>query len=142
MKKILIDLNTNAIIGIAPDGASCEKHQLLIDMPDGFDVDEANEWAYDGTGLTRDTVALLDRAKAARKTRIKAEARALIESLDWRLERARERDEVGMGIATRETTSEVLAMREAIRASSSEAEEAVDALTDVASVQSFGWSVV
>ena len=141
MKKAIIDLNTNAIVGIANDGIAPEKHQVFIDLPEDFNPDDVAEWVYDGIGLTRDPVAGLNRAKTARKARIKQEARALIEALDWRLERARERDEAGMGIANRETASEVLAMREAIRKSSSEAEEAVEALTDVASVQAFGWSV-
>ena len=85
MQKAIIDLNTNAIVGIANDGVAPEKHQLLLDLPEDFNPDDVAEWAYDGQGLTRDTVALLDRAKTARTARIKAEAARLIEATDWKL---------------------------------------------------------
>lgn len=139
MQKAIIDLNTNAIVGIANDGFIPEKHQLLLDLPDEFNPDDVAEWAYDGQGLTRDTVALLERAKAARKARIKAEAARLIEATDWKLARAREREAAGW--ATLAEVDAVLAEREAIRRSSNAAEAAVDALTDVGSVQTFTWAV-
>ena len=139
MQKAIIDLNTNAIVGIANDGAAPEKHQVFLDLPEDFNPDDVAEWAYDGQGLTRDTVALLDRAKAARKARIKAEAARLIEATDWKLARAREREAAGW--ATLAEVDAVLAEREAIRRSSNAAEAAVDALTDVGSVQTFTWSI-
>ena len=139
MQKAIIDLNTNAIVGIANDGFIPEKHQLLLDLPEDFNPDDVAEWAYDGQGLTRDTVALLERAKAARKARIKAEAARLIEATDWKLARAREREAAGW--ATLAEVDAVLAEREAIRRSSNAAEAAVDALTDVGSVQTFTWSI-
>ena len=139
MQKAIIDLNTNAIVGIANDGFIPEKHQLLLDLPEDFNPDDVAEWAYDGQGLTRDTVALLERAKAARKARIKSEAARLIEATDWKLARARERETAGW--AALAEVDAVLAEREAIRRSSSAAEADVDALTDVGSVQTFTWSI-
>lgn len=139
MQKAIIDLNTNAIVGIANDGAAPEKHQVFIDLPADFNPDDVAEWAYDGQSLTRDTVALLERAKAARKSRIKAEAARLIEATDWKLARAREREAAGW--ATLVEVDAVLAEREAIRRSSNAGEAAVDAMTDAASVQAFAWSV-
>ena len=139
MKKAIIDLNTNAIVGIANDGVAPEKHQLLLDLPEDFNPDDVAEWAYDGQGLTRDTVALLERAQGARKARIKAEAARLIEATDWKLARAREREAAGW--AALAEVDAVLAEREAIRRSSSAAEADVDALTDVGSVQTFTWSI-
>lgn len=139
MQKAIIDLNTNAIVGIANDGVTPEKHQLLLDLPEDFNPDDVAEWAYDGQGLTRDTVALLERAQGARKARIKAEAARLIEATDWKLARAREREAAGW--ATLAEVDAVLAEREAIRRSSSAAEADVDALTDVGSVQTFTWSI-
>lgn len=139
MQKAIIDLNTNAIVGIANDGFIPEKHQLLLDLPEDFNPDDVAEWAYDGQGLTHDTVALLERAKAARKARIKAEAARLIEATDWKLARAREREAAGW--ATLAEVDAALAEREAIRRSSSAAEADVDALTDVGSVQTFTWSI-
>ena len=139
MQKAIIDLNTNAIVGIANDGFIPEKHQLLLDLPEDFNPDDVAEWAYDGQGLTHDTVALLERAKAARKARIKSEAARLIEATDWKLARAREREAAGW--AALAEVDAVLAEREAIRRSSSAAEADVDALTDVGSVQTFTWSI-
>jgi len=78
-------------------------------------------------------------AKDKRKATIKAEAEVLISATDWRLNRAREREAAGW--ATLAEVDAVLAEREAIRRSSDAAEAAVDALTDVASVMSFAWSV-
>ncbi len=139
MKKAIIDLNTNAIVGIANDGVAPEKHQLLLDLPEDFNPDEVAEWAYDGQGMTRDTVALLDRPKTARTARINAVAARLIDATDWKLARAREREAAGW--ATLAEVDAVLAEREAIRRSSNAAEAAVDALTDVGSVQTFTWSI-
>lgn len=78
-------------------------------------------------------------AKNKRKAAIKAEAEVLISATDWRLDRAREREAAGW--ATLAEVDAVLAEREAIRRSSDAAEAAVDALTDVASVLAFAWSV-
>lgn len=139
MQKAIIDLNTNAIVGITNDGTAPEKHQVFIDLPEDFNPEEVAEWAYDGQGLTRNTVALLDRAKTARKSRIKSEAARLIEATDWKLARAREREAAGW--ATLAEVDAVLAEREAIRRSSNAAEMAVGAMTDVGSVRAFTWSI-
>lgn len=139
MPQAIIDLNFNAIVGIANNGVTAAKHQVLVPLPEDFNPDDVAEWAYDGQGLTRDTVAFLDRAKAARKVRIKAESARLIEAIDWKLARAQEREAAGW--ATLAEVDVVLAERESIRRSSNAAEVALDALTDVVSVQSFTWSV-
>ncbi|AUH53739.1 hypothetical protein CXB49_21905 [Chromobacterium sp. ATCC 53434] len=139
MQKAIIDLNLNAIVGIANAGATVEKHQMLLDLPEDFQPADVAEWAYDGHSLVHDPAAFLKQAKVARKIRIKEEARRLIADTDWRLNRAREREAAGWG-----TLAEVdaeLAEREAIRRSSNAAEQAVDALTDAASVQAYAWTV-
>lgn len=139
MPSVIVDLHTNLVVGLANDGAVVTAHQLLLPMPDEFSVDNATEWLYDGQGLSRDSARLLAKAQAARKERIKGEAAQLIAATDWRLERAREREAAGW--ATLAEVDAVLAEREAIRRSSSAAEAAVDALTDLASVRAFTWSV-
>lgn len=139
--KLVIDLSSNTVVGGTTDeGFKPDSNQRLIDSPEDFDMSEAAEWTFDGHGISRDHIAALDRSKTARKARIKQEAKALIEALDWRVTRARERAEAG--ISGGESLATVLMLRESIRTSSSSAESAVDALTDVASVQSFSWSVV
>ena len=79
----------------------------------------------------------LDEAKAAKVVEIKAEAERRITALDWRLQRAQEREQLGeTGV---ETVSEVLVLREQIRQASNAAEVAVSTLTDVGEVQAFTW---
>lgn len=79
----------------------------------------------------------LDVAKAAKVIEIKAEAERRITALDWRLQRAQERERLGE--AGVETVADVLALREQIRQASNAAELAVSTLTDVSAVQVFTW---
>ena len=79
----------------------------------------------------------LDEAKAAKVVEIKAEAERRITTLDWRLQRAQEREQLGeTGF---ETVADVLALREQIRQASNSAELAVSTLTEVSAVQAFTW---
>ena len=81
-------------------------------------------------------VSLVD-AVAAKIVEIKAEAERRITALDWRLQRAQERELLGeTGF---ETVADVLALREQIRQASNAAELAVSTLTDVGEVQAFTW---
>lgn len=79
----------------------------------------------------------LDVAKAAKVIEIKAEAERRITALDWRLQRAQEREQLGeTGF---ETVADVLVLREQIRQVSNAAELAVSTLTEVSAVQAFTW---
>ena len=79
----------------------------------------------------------LDAAKAAKVVEIKAEAERRITALDWRLQRAQEREQLGeVGF---ETVADVLLLREQIRQASNSAELAVSTLTDVGEVLAFTW---
>lgn len=79
----------------------------------------------------------LDEAKVAKVIEIKIEAERRITALDWRLQRAQEREQLGeTGF---ETVADVLALREQIRQASNAAELAVSTLTDVSAVQAFTW---
>ncbi|MGY8628107.1 hypothetical protein [Chromobacterium violaceum] len=138
--KIIVDLQTKAVAGVTVDGYfEAGKNQALIAPPEGFDPEAMGDYTFDGASLVRDAQAALSRAKAARKARIKQEAARLIEADDWKLQRAREREAAGWG--TLAEVDAALAGREAIRRSSNAAEQAVDALTDAASVQAFTWTV-
>lgn len=138
--KLVIDLSTNTVVGgTTDDHFVASSVQQLIDAPEDFEMASAAEWSFDGVEISRDPVAALGRAKAARIARIKAEAGRLIVATDWRLERARERQDAGWG--TLAQTDVVMAQREAIRRSSDLAEAAVDAMTDPAAVHAFTWSV-
>lgn len=81
-------------------------------------------------------VSLVD-AVAAKIVEIKAEAERRITALDWRLQRAQERELLGeTGF---ETVADVLALREQIRQASNAAELAVATLASVEGVLAFTW---
>lgn len=145
MKRFIFDDVTRRCIGYvegSTDGYN--GNGVLVDAdsipPDVPTTDMACLYlSDDGVAVIYDSVALLAQVKASRKARIKQEAASLIEALDWKLARAREREAAGW--ATLAEVDAVLAEREAIRRSSDAAEAAVDALTDVGSVQTFTWSI-
>lgn len=139
MRKAIIDLNTNAVIGIAGAASVQEPHQLLIDLPSDFNHDNAADWFYDGQNLVCDPLVGLNQAKAACKAMIKTEAARLIDASDWKLARAHER--VAAGWANLTTVNTVLAEREAVRRSSDAAEAVVDSLSDIVSVRAFTWLI-
>lgn len=138
--KLVIDLSSNTVAGRTSDpGFSPSSGQVLTDVPEGFDMERSTEWSFGPGGLTHDPLVALNRAKAARKALIKNEAANLITASDWKLQRAKERETAGW--ATLADVDAVLTERESIRRSSGAAELALEALTDVASVQSFTWAV-
>jgi hypothetical protein len=79
----------------------------------------------------------IDTLKSTRITQIKQEAQSRITALDWRLERAKERAE--LGITDQETVQDVMQLREQIRMASNQAEIAVNQLTDAGAIQQFQW---
>ncbi|TNI56582.1 hypothetical protein [Aeromonas dhakensis] len=79
----------------------------------------------------------LESGKAAKVLEIKLEAERRITALDWRLQRAKEREQLGeTGF---ETVADVLALREQIRQASNAAELAVATLASVEAVLAFTW---
>ena len=106
------------------------------------DADFANEfypnsWREKAKPEPEPQPITLDEAKAAKVVEIKAEAERRITALDWRLQRAQEREQLGK--AGLETVTDVLAMREQIRQASNAAELAISTLTDVGEVLAFTW---
>ena len=106
------------------------------------DADFANEfypnsWREKAKPEPEPEPITLDEAKADKVIEIKAEAERRITALDWRLQRAQERERLGeTGV---ETVADVLALREQIRQASNAAELAVSTLTEVSAVQAFTW---
>ena len=93
-------------------------------------------YIVDGPGSAQPAMSL-DEAKAAKVVEIKAEAERRITALDWRLQRAQEREQLGeTGV---ETVADVLALREQIRQASNAAELVVRELESVEKVVSFSW---
>ncbi len=95
--------------------------------------------AYPPVATVQPTAAeLLANAQAAAVAQIKMQAQQQISALDWQVTRAQERLSAGWG--TQADLDSVLAQRESLRQSSSAAEAAVNALTDLASVQAYVWT--
>ncbi|MBF0326434.1 MAG: hypothetical protein HQL42_15380 [Alphaproteobacteria bacterium] len=130
---------------IGPEG----DHDLLVDsilghrfqLVDGEVVDR-----YDG--VTDDDVRRIDEervverqaeelqaARTALVRRVKAEAAQRIANLDWKVERARERD----ALNGTKTLQEVYAEREVIRLASNEAEAAIAKLASQEEILAFSW---
>ena len=93
-------------------------------------------YIVDGPGSAQPAMSL-DEAKAAKVVEVKAEAERRITALDWRLQRAQEREQLGE--AGVETVADVLALREQIRQASNAAELVVRELESVEKVVSFSW---
>ena len=91
----------------------------------------------DGPGTPSPEQPTMDEAQATKIVEIKAEAERRITALDWRLQRAQEREQLGeVGV---ETVADVLTLREQIRQASNAAEAAVATLSSVEDVLGFSW---
>ena len=93
-------------------------------------------YIVDGPGSAQPAPSL-DAAIATKIAEIKSEAERRITALDWRLQRAQEREQLGE--TGDETVADVLAMREQIRQASNAAEAAVATLSSVEDVLGFSW---
>ena len=91
----------------------------------------------DGPGKPSPEQPTMDEAQATKIVEIKAEAERRITALDWRLQRAQEREQLG-GVGG-ETVADVLALREQIRQASNAAERAVSSLESTSDVLAFTW---
>lgn len=130
IKLILID---DRIVGTTtPDDPN---GYMLVDPPANFDGDlTALEYDSD-TGTARYN---LDAFRQRHITNIKHQAAEQISALQWRIERAQERDRLGL---PGETVEQVLIEREAIRRASNRCEAEVNAAQDVAAVQAVVFAV-
>ena len=118
------------------DGSGAVINTIIADA-DFADEFYPNSWREKAKPEPIPQPITLDEAKAAKVVEIKAEAKRRITALDWRLQRAQEREQLGE--AGVETVADVLALREQIRQASNAAELAVSILTDVSAVQVFTW---
>lgn len=85
-----------------------------------------------------DPAAALAAEKLRKIKEVKQKAAELAENLNWRIERAEERDRLGL---PGETVEEVLLEREAIRRASNRCEAEVEAALDVQAVQAVQFAV-
>lgn len=136
--QLIID-TTGAVIGATTDpgyqpAAGCR----ALPAPDDIDLEALHEYRAEGDAIVRDPTIALARAKAQRIAEIKRQAQANITALAWRIERAQERDRLGL---PGETVEEVLLEREAIRRASNRCESEIEAAQDIAAVQAVQFAV-
>lgn len=112
----------NEIIGWADEAFETAEGQRLI--PDTETPEP----------ITPDLTAL----KAAKIAAIRQQAQAQIDALQWRVERALEREAIG---AAGESVKAVYAEREAIRRASNRAEQEIDALDSVQGIEQYQLTV-
>lgn len=92
---------------------------------------------YDGLNFHA-PIQTLDEAKAEKIAQIRQEQSQKINALAWRVERAKERELLGVA---GESVIDVLTLRESIRQKGNQACLDIEALTDLQSVQDFVCSV-
>lgn len=133
--KLIFDEATRACLG-AVDGP-WHGSGIVVEvaaLPDDLSILSLSD---DGEIMADETVALA-RAKAQRIAEIKRQAQANITALAWRIERAQERDRLGL---PGETVEQVLLEREAIRRASNRCESEIEAAQDIAAVQAVQFAV-
>jgi len=129
--------NSGEVVGVL-DGAQDIPGLRVLPAPPDFDPAHASEYRLQGQTLIRDPAIVLARAKAARIAEIKRQAQINIEALTWRLQRAQERDRLGL---PGETPEEVMLEREAIRRASNRCEGEINSAQDVSAVQAVTFAV-
>ena len=114
---------------VATTTADDRNGYTLIDPPEGFDGDLA---ALEYDPASRSARYNLGALQARSVEALREQARVQIEALAWRLERATERDRLGL---PGETIEAVLAEREALRRASNRCETEVYAATNADAVR-------
>ncbi len=105
----------------------------VVDRYDGVTDDEVRE--IDAARVVERQAEELQAARTALVRRVKTEAAQRIATLDWKVERARERD----ALNGTKTLQEVYAEREVIRQASNEAETAIAKLASQEEILAFSW---
>lgn len=133
--KLIFDESTRACIGTVEGawhggGIAVEVESLPADL-------SIVSLSDDGE-IVADEAAALARAKTERLRGVKAWAAEQIAALQWRIERAQERDRLGL---PGETVEEVLLEREAIRRASNRIEAEIEAAEDASAVSAISFAV-
>jgi hypothetical protein len=105
----------------------------VVDRYDGVTDDDVRE--IDAERVVARQAEELQAARTALVRRVKAEAAGRIATLDWKVERARERD----ALNGTKTLQEVYAEREVIRLASNQAEAAIAKLASQEEILAFSW---
>ncbi len=114
------------------------KGYAVAALPEGFTEELTDVVVYKDGKLVFDEAKRLAREKDIVRAKIKEEAQQRIEAISWRLERAREREFLGVAGLTDIDTA--LAEREMIRQTSNVIEAQLDSLETVEAVRAFTWA--
>jgi hypothetical protein len=138
--RLIVDAVTRDVVGITTDAAAhFEGTHFLVEPPADFLGTDPRDWHWDGEQLVHTEGYGLLQARAQAALRIKQEAANRLAALDWKLERAREREQAGIGSLT--DVAAILTMREEIRQSSNSAEARLLTLNEYSEIDFFTWRV-
>lgn len=138
MKHYVCIINDTPAYTIAANALPEAQQGFFLELPSELAGEDVTGMVYADGVVTFDPAIKLARAKSARIASIKASAAQQIDALAWRIERAREREALGL---QGETVNAVLLEREAIRRASSRCEAEINAAQDVTAVQAVQFSV-
>lgn len=110
-----------------------------VEVPSWVRLDCPHWYFIIGGEIVLNEDVAIPEAREQRIQKIKQEAGERIAALDWKLDRAREREDASW--ESLEAVNAVLAMRESIRRSSDTAEAAVMELRDIAAIEAYTWDV-
>lgn len=102
-----------------------------------FDNDDNLQFIDDTLEIAPD----IDTLKANKVQAIKQQATQLIADTEWQLQRASERDSLGVTLLESETPKAILSYREAVRRASNRAEIELNKLRSIKTVNAFTWQV-
>ncbi|RPE72541.1 hypothetical protein EDC62_0232 [Tibeticola sediminis] len=134
----ICDPMTGWVLAVSSDPQSGGPDLVRVPLPSNFDERDIGEWRYQDGALVRDAAAALAAIKARRVAEIRRFAAAQIAALDWRIERAEERDRLGL---PGEMVTDVLLEREAIRRASNRCEAEIASAQDDAAVKAVTFAV-
>ena len=83
----------------------------------------------------------IDTLKVNKLMNIKEQTKILLADTEWRLQRATERDSLGIELLESETPKAIMSYREAVRRASNRAEIELNKLRSVKTVNAFTWQV-
>lgn len=136
--KLIWDTRSGLLVGTGTGENQLPAGLEYLDAPDGFDLERLSDYTVvDGVPVL-DAALVLARLKARRIDEIRQQAAANIAALQWRIERAQERDRLGL---PGETVEAVLLEREAIRRASNRCQAEIEAAQDAAAVQAVVFAV-
>ena len=102
-----------------------------------FDNDSELQFIDDTLEIAPD----IDTLKSNKVDGIKQQASKLLADTDWQLQRAQERDALGMTLLESETPKSILSYREAVRRASNRAETELSKLRSTKTINAFMWQV-